>query len=31
MIEIIAVVSFILAAFLAFLAHKNKWKIADIF
>ncbi len=31
MIEIIAVLSFILAAVLAFVAHKNHWKIADFF
>ncbi len=31
MIEMIAVLSFILAAVLAYIAHKNHWKIADFF
>ena len=31
MIETIAVLSFILAAVLAYIAHKNDWKIADFF
>jgi len=30
-IEIIAMSSFILAAVLAFIAHKKHWKIADVF
>ncbi len=30
MIEIITALSFILAAVLAYVAHKKKWKIADI-
>ncbi len=31
MLEIIAALSFILAGILAFIAHKNHWKIADFF
>ena len=31
MIEIIAILAFISAGILAVVAHKNHWKIADIF
>jgi hypothetical protein len=31
MIETIAALSFILAAILAYVAHKRKWKIAEFF
>jgi len=31
MIETLAVLSFIFAGILAYVAHKNHWKIADFF